>query len=213
MVKWPERDRPYFDLKPTVIPDFFTDEQYKEMYKLIEEYSWVPDQLNKPMGYFARNIYMKKELFDVMLKHVNKYYNVDAEMEDCMFIYNKYTWDTGFPPTLKPHFDTVADTGTITLTIILDNTIDWNIFVEDQEFEIQKNQALMFSGTHHLHWRPKIEFDKKDYYDFFLCHFIEKDSKTKIQLDDKYWDEMVHNRAEKSTDWWRQYESGQVQQP
>lgn len=207
-MKWPEKDKPYFDLKPTVIPDFFTDEQYKGLYDLIKSNADVVKQLNEPMGYFAQNIYVGEPLFSHMVNKINEHYKLESVTENCMFVYNRYTWKTGFPPTLKPHFDTVAAVGTITLSIILDTSDDWDIYVEDELFSPKTNQALLFSGTHHLHWRPKKEFKPDDHYEFFLCHFIDNNP---VQLDDKYWEQMVYNRAEKSTEWWRQYESDQVQ--
>lgn len=210
MVKWPEKNKPYFDLKPTVIPDFFTKSQYDGLYKLIGDHQLVEKQLNKPMGYFATNIYMEEPWFSIMLKKVNEHYKIDTQPDHCMFVYNRYTWKTGFPPTLKPHFDTMTGCGSITLSIILDTTLDWNIIAEDEEFKIKSNEAFLFSGTHHLHWRPKIDFGPDDYYDFLLCQFIDM-KPLMIENDEEYWNIMVENRSEKSTDWWRQYESGQVQ--
>jgi hypothetical protein len=208
MIKWPDKDKPYFDLKPTVIPDFFTESEYKGLYDLISEHDFDEDQLNEPMGYFARNVYIKEPYNQIMLDKINEVYPLDSDPDKHMFIYNRYTWKTGYPPVLKPHFDTMIDCGSITLTIVLDTTLDWNIVAEDEEFEIKSNQAFLFSGTHHLHWRPKIEFGPDDYYDFFLVQFIDKNP---VRLDNKYWDDMVKNRAQASTDWWRKYESNGLQ--
>lgn len=204
---WPEKDKPYFDLVPQVIPDFFTETEYKGLYDLIEKNNQDRDDRNEPMGYFSRNIEMEEPYLSKIIEQVNKVYPIDPDLSKGCFVYNRYTWKTGNPPTLKPHFDTMIESGAITLSIVLDNTIDWDIVAEDQTFGIYKNEAFMFSGTHHLHWRPKIEFGPDDYYDFLLCQFIDKNP---VTLDEKYWEQMVANRAEKSTEWWRQYESDQV---
>ena len=204
MIKWPDKDKPYFDLKPTVIPDFFTESEYKGLYKVIEEYDYGQDDCNEPMGYFARDVKIDDSYKKIMVDKINKIYPLDPDLDSGCSVYNRYTWKTGNPPTLKPHFDTMIDFGSITLTIILNTTLDWNIVAEDEEFEIKSNQAFLFSGTHHLHWRPRIEFGPEDQYDFLLVQFIDKNP---VRLDNKYWDEMVKNRAEASTDWWRKYES------
>lgn len=215
MVKWPDKNKPYFDLKPVVIPDFFTPSEYEGLYKLVEdsrkdEHSNV--QLNEPMGYFAENIYIKEPFYSVMIDKINKHYKLEqSDPEKCAFIYNRYTWKTGHPPTLKPHFDTILNFGMITLTIILNTSLKWNIVVEDEEFEIDTNQALLFAGTHQIHWRPKIEFGPGDYYDFLLCQFV---NDPPLMLDDEeYWQKMVSNRAEASTDWWRKYEYDGISKP
>jgi hypothetical protein len=188
MIKWPDKDKPYFDLKPQVIPNFFSESEYKGLYELIKKHDFDEDQLNKPMGYFARNVYIEEPYNQIMLDKINEVYPLNSDPDKHMFIYNRYTWKTGYPPVLKPHFDTMVDCGSITLTIVLDTTVDWNIVAEDEEFEIKSNEAFLFSGTHHLHWRPKIEFGPDDHYDFFLCQFIDKNP---VRLDNKYWDEMV----------------------
>jgi hypothetical protein len=206
-MKWPEKDKPYFDLKPQVIPNFFSESEYKGLYELIEKNNFGKDECNEPMGYFSRNVHIEEPYNQIMLDKINEIYPLNSDPRKHMFVYNRYTWKTGYPPVLKPHFDTMIDAGSITLTIILDTTLDWNIIAEDKEFEVKSNQAFLFSGTHHLHWRPKIEFGPDDYYDIFLCQFLDKDP---VELTEKYWDEMVSNRSEKSTDWWRQYESNQV---
>jgi|LakMenE18May11ns_1017448.scaffolds.fasta_scaffold9739075_2 hypothetical protein len=216
MIKWPDKDKPYFDLKPTVIPDFFSKSEYKGLYKLIEDNRKEENfevQTNPHMGYFAENIYLEKpynEYSELMVDKINKVYPLDSDPTKHMFIYNRYTWKTEHEPVLKPHFDTMIDHGSITLTIVLDTTLDWNIVAEDEEFEIKSNQAFLFSGTHHLHWRPKIEFGPDDYYDFLLCQFTDKNP---VLLDNKYWDEMVKNRSEASTDWWKKYESNGLLKP
>lgn len=204
---WPDKNKPYFDLKPRVIPDFFTESEYKGLYDLIEKHNFGTDECNEPMGYFSRNVYIEEPFNTIMLNKINQFYPLNSDPDKHMFIYNRYTWKTGSPPTLKPHFDTMIESGSITLTIILDTTLDWNIVAEDEEFEIKSNQAFLFSGTHHLHWRPKIEFGKEDYYDFFLCQFIDKNP---VPLTEEYWEQMVANRATKSTDWWKQYESNEI---
>jgi hypothetical protein len=208
MIKWPDKDKPYFDLKPTVIPDFFTESEYKGLYDLIKKNNIDEDQTNPHMGYFARNIVIEEPYNQIMLDKINEVYPLNNNPDKHMFIYNRYTWKTGHEPVLKPHFDTMIDCGSITLTIVLDTTLNWNIIAEDEEFEIKSNEAFLFSGTHHLHWRPKIEFGPDDHYDFLLCQFIDKNP---VRLDNKYWDEMVKNRAQASTDWWRKYESDEIQ--
>jgi len=204
-MEWPKKDKPYFDLEPQIIPDFFTKSEYDGLYELIKKSDIGKDQKNEPMGYFARNIDMSDQIYpSIMLDKINKVYHLDSDPSKHMYIYNRYTWQTGNPPTLKPHFDTMIEYGSITLTIILNTTLDWNIVAEDKEFEIKSNQAFLFSGTHHLHWRPKIEFGPFDHYDFLLCQFIDKNP---VTLDTVYWEQMVKNRAEKSTHWWREYEA------
>ena len=45
-----------------------------------------------------------------------------------------------------------------------------------------KNQGVIFSGTHQIHWRPEVSFTNEDYYDILVCQMIE-DSNAPVVLD------------------------------
>lgn len=78
-------------------------------------------------------------------------------------------------PNLKPHFDDVFPSQRFTFDYQLDGNTTWPLVVEDKEFELQNNQALMFSGTNQIHWRTHKEFGPGEYVDMIFCHLGRKE--------------------------------------
>lgn len=75
---------------------------------------------------------------------------------------------------LMPHFDVGLEYATVSISIVLESTLDWDIAVEGKTFKVSKNQGVTFSGSHQWHWRPNIEFSDNDYYDILVCQYKEK---------------------------------------
>lgn len=85
--------------------------------------------------------------------------------------YEKFTRDDGKEsmPNLTPHFDTFAEPR-FTFDYQIKSNTSWPIVVEENQFELSDNQAITFSGTHQIHWRPKKIFKEGEYIDMVFCH-------------------------------------------
>ena len=63
---------------------------------------------------------------------------------------NKY----GYKAKLFPHYDTRPDEMFV-FDLQLKTNEDWGIIVEGKQFNLNDNEALIFSGTQQMHWREK----------------------------------------------------------
>jgi hypothetical protein len=104
-----------------------------------------------------------------------------------------------------PHYDRALTDATFSLAIVLDNTIDWDIYVEGEQFMPRKNDAVLFSGSHHIHYRPDIEFKDEDYYDIMVCQFYE-DTDQDITLDEEHIEYMNGLTGKWCLEWERLYD-------
>lgn len=121
---------------------------------------------------------------------------ISLMQERSFFLINKvdshfprYTLDSGSKPQLKPHYDSGLNHAALTLSIQLKSTLSWDVCVEDKCFSLKENEAIMFSGSHQLHWRPNIEFDKDDFLDIIVCQVHDNDYK--LQLTEKHRNKMI----------------------
>jgi hypothetical protein len=71
---------------------------------------------------------------------------------------------------------------------------DWPIVVEKEKYILQDNQALIFSGTHEVHWRDKKTFAKGEYLDMIFAHLHDPESenikdshKTNMKIKSNYY--------------------------
>jgi hypothetical protein len=101
----------------------------------------------------------------------------------------RYTLDSGSKPQLKPHYDSGLQYASLTLSIQLKSTKPWQVCVEQDCYFLKENQAIMFSGSHQLHWRPDINFNENDYNDIIVCQV--HDSFCELRLSDSHRAKMI----------------------
>lgn len=191
------------DMQPIVIKDVFTKDEYKSVYESIE--SGLSDHntvelmrdvmkkdikptdvitfINDNNGYYflAGNFKqeIKDKVLDIFRQHVDLPENVML-----MLHLARYTHDTGYTPSLSPHWDRGLRHPSYTMSIQLDRSLEWDLGVEDTVLQLEPNDAVIFSGSHQVHWRPIIEFSKDDVYDIIVCQVQLLDA-PKINTEDK----------------------------
>lgn len=103
----------------------------------------------------------------------------------------RYSNEYGYQPKLFPHFDTHSKDGQrITLDIQLNATTPWAVVVEEESFNLENNDGLVFSGTQQIHWREKKILSDKDKVDMLFVHFAYADHRPwgeKQKLILEYW--------------------------
>lgn len=107
-----------------------------------------------------------------------KVYNYALELDkDCVpyaFIFSRYSNKYGVPKLL-PHTDN-ANTD-FTIDYQLDSNIGWSINVDNKNYNLLNNDALIFASSDLMHWREPRNFLDSEYVDMIFFHFINKDKK------------------------------------
>jgi hypothetical protein len=192
----------YKNLKPEIIKDIFSNYEFKNLYKSFKksenDYTIIPE-----LGYAAFSIKLDEDIISTLKSTIENKLNIKvAKMEAH---YARYSLNTGYKPMLMPHYDRALTDATFSLAIVLDNTIDWDIYVEGEQFMPRKNDAVLFSGSHHIHYRPDIEFKDEDYYDIMVCQFYE-DTDQDITLDEEHIEYMNGLTGKWCLEWERLYD-------
>jgi hypothetical protein len=192
----------YKNLKPEIIKDIFSNYEFKNLYKSFKksenDYTIIPE-----LGYAAFSIKLDEDIILTLKSTIENKLNIKvAKMEAH---YARYSLNTGYKPMLMPHYDRALTDATFSLAIVLDNTIDWDIYVEGEQFMPRKNDAVLFSGSHHIHYRPDIEFKDEDYYDIMVCQFYE-DTDQDITLDEEHIEYMNGLTGKWCLEWERIYD-------
>jgi hypothetical protein len=192
----------YKNLKPEIIKNIFSNYEFKNLYKSFKksenDYTIIPE-----LGYAAFSIKLDEDIISTLKSTIENKLNIKvAKMEAH---YARYSLNTGYKPMLMPHYDRALTDATFSLAIVLDNTIDWDIYVEGEQFMPRKNDAVLFSGSHHIHYRPDIEFKDEDYYDIMVCQFYE-DTDQDITLDEEHIEYMNGLTGKWCLEWERLYD-------
>ena len=163
------------NLENKILYNVFTDKQIKRIYSWVE--SCPKDKIKLPNTYGQIAYYIDQfdsrdsgaeDIFLSIENALKLEYNLDIKASAIQFA--RYTLDSGNQPWLPPHYDKVFQKPMITVDIQMSGNIDWPVYVNGNMYNLQDNQALVFSGTHQIHWRPKIKLEKDQYLDMIFCH-------------------------------------------
>lgn len=164
-----------YNLDNKIIKDIFTQDQLDRIYLWVDQ---CPDsQVKLPNNYGQIAYYIDQfdsrsteaeDIFLAIEKAIKVEYNLDIKATAVQFA--RYTIDSGNQPWLPPHYDKVFKKPMITVDIQIGGNIEWPVYVNGKGYQLKDNEALVFSGTHQIHWRPKIELQKDQYLDMIFCH-------------------------------------------
>lgn len=160
----------YVNFPNVLIDSIFTDEQYKKLYYNVATNDKKYIDRIDDTGYVSHGDPIDEELFSVIAEKMEKV--VGKKVTKYMSHYARYSNDGKTFPMLRPHYDRGLELATVSMTIILDSTIDWDVETENHVFSPTKNQGITFSGSHQFHWRPYKKFADTDYYDILVCQFL-----------------------------------------
>jgi hypothetical protein len=172
--------------KPREEKDFFTPEEYASIYKTINDTmemgikdsgdKWQHFRKNTNNGFNVVFLSerrqgplpgLSQEVEDKIRAKFEK--EANAPVDHIGILWARYTLESGALPTLMPHQDRSETHVALMFTVELDTNINWDFYVEDEKFTMEKNKGIWFSGTHQSHWRPDYDFQEGDYYDIILC--------------------------------------------
>lgn len=188
----------YFNFQPIVIDNFFTESELADIYDMrfnIAPTKTTPDGdslvfVDSSCGYetsgYMSKPYILKKIEKTMQEHIPVKISVSNEVGESHGIHiPRYSLKSGSKPQLRPHYDVGLQYASFTLSIQLEKSMDWPVCVGDQCFTLDKNQAVLFSGSHQIHWRPDIEFKENDFYDIIVCQAVEN-TRNPLILDDAH---------------------------
>ena len=195
----------YSNLKPKLITNLFTPEEYASLYAQVEKYNNVPGHVRviEELGYTSTSLFLNNDVKNVLWKNIGT--ELGIRLKDVYTHFARYSLNTGHKPLLMPHYDRALTKAMYSMTIILDSTLNWDICVEGETFSPRKNDAVLFSGTHNVHWRPDIEFKENDYYDIMVCQF-EENTEEDLTLSDKHKSTMDERNGKWCLEWERLYD-------
>lgn len=154
-----------------IIDNIFTPEEIEVIYDHIDN---TPEEKRYRHSYFGHTAFFSW-LPDSTIKKIEKVVseNFDKPLVLRELSFARYDTSGGREPLLFPHFDETFPEQRVTVDIQVKSTIPWAIVVEDTPYILKDNQALVFGGTHQIHWREKKQFSDTDYVDMIFCHFSE----------------------------------------
>jgi hypothetical protein len=155
----------------SVIKQLLTENEIKSIYEEVEKS--YNNFIMETLGQQVFDFKMPESVMAKILKVCKELSGQeDLILEAYQFAkYEKFVRPDGVVsiPKLSPHHDTF-DQPRFTFDYQLGSNISWPIFVEGKEVILSDNDAVTFSGTHQVHWRPEREWVEGEYVDMIFCH-------------------------------------------
>lgn len=170
------------DLPNVVLDNLLTDEQISNIFNIVS--NTTSQDFQSDLAYNSWHIVLPQEIVDIFTKKAEEVAGEELVLKEYNFSrYEKVTSSCGkytFNPLLFPHTDEAFNAPRFTLDYQIRSNVDWDIVVDNWEeekvFLIKDNQALTFSGTHQVHWRPKREFVPGEFLEAIFMHFEPKNN-------------------------------------
>lgn len=154
-----------------IIRDALDEQDIKEIYEKVQASS--NSFIHPRYGQEVIDFQMPEHINHKIVAHTEKVFNVTGlELVAYQFARYKNMVDqdgNNLVPNLFPHFDPF-DEKKYTFDLQLDTNTSWDIFVEEEKFSLDNNNALVFSGTHEIHWRAPKVFEEDEFLEMLFCH-------------------------------------------
>ncbi len=130
-------------------------------------------------GQSVTNFAMPKNILDKFIYYATSITGIsglEIEYQFARYQLSKDAHGNIVNPKLTPHYDDRFSSPRFTIDYQIESNTSWPLEVEGKSFSLKDNQALTFSGTNQIHWRPIKQFLPGEYVDMLFCHFYPKDS-------------------------------------
>jgi hypothetical protein len=179
---------PKNNIEPKVYKNFFSNEELEKINQCIND--------SKKLEY-GTSLYapvIQKELSRVhielvypedILKRVEEFASELCGEPVVMTHNSYYHYDKNYnteveTPTLRPHRDFDNYYSKLTLDYQLDKTVDWDIIIEGDRYNLEVGDMLAFWGAGVIHWRENIVLQENETTTVLTLHFSNKEDHEKL---------------------------------
>jgi hypothetical protein len=161
---------------PVVINNIFSNEEIKSILDSIKSFPLDKIRVQKWGGQgILDDIKITDEIKDKVESVATRHVGEEMILEN--FSIARYSPEYGYEVKLFPHYDT-RPVEMFVLDVQLKTNEDWGIVVEGKQYNINDNDALLFSGTQQMHWRERKTLSKESEIYMLFCWLKHKAAKT-----------------------------------
>ena len=172
--------------EPKILQNFFTDEMLERVKKIVDKTGIGTDvlQFHTMLARWEAPISFDEDIEEYCLNKAREVFK-DNTLKKAYFYVVRYQLKDGCVPHLWEHTDQNGTQTTIDITV--DNSANWGIIVEEQHFDQNPNDAIIFCGQQHIHSRPPFPTtDPEKYTTVLFLHFTLPDHWIQKQSDGIY---------------------------
>jgi hypothetical protein len=163
---------------PHIIKDFFTKEELDTILHIVENQKIdesIPD-FYKPlilpdMSRMQIEVMYPVEIKEKLEKLASELVGEDVSMNHNSYLSYSLEHGDGINPKLPVHYDSDNYYSMLTMDYQLYKNINWKICIEEESFDLEYGDLLIFWGAGQVHWRDPILFKDGDKTEVLTMHF------------------------------------------
>lgn len=177
------------DFEPILLKNVLTQDQIN---KIIKDINNTPEEKVRVQKWGGQGCYdtvrLDKEITSKINWLIDNSIGEQFKLEHYSVI--RYAKKYGYQVKLFPHHDT-RYAEMFVLDLQLRSNEEWGIIVEGEKYNLNDNEALIFSGTQQMHWREKKDLQDSTEIDMIFFWFSHKTPRIKPEGHE----ELMHQRA------------------
>jgi hypothetical protein len=174
---------------PHVIKNFFSDEEIEVLQAIIKYQKTAKDldEFYSPMILPELSRMQIEVMYPEHIRRKLEKFASEMVGEEVFMYHNSYLsynkeHNSGSNPKLPVHYDSDNYFSKLTIDYQLGANIDWPIVIEDESFNLQYGDLLVFWGAGQVHWREPVLFKQGDNTEVLTMHFSTKEDFEKLNF-------------------------------
>jgi len=181
--------KPKNEIVSHIVKNFFNKEEVDEILKIVKNQQTDEsiDQFYKPLILQNMSRMQIEIIYPETIKKKLEEFASNLAGEELIMSHNSYLsynkiHGDNINPKLPPHFDSDNYYSKVTLDYQLSKNIDWPIRIEEDEFNLEYGDLLVFWGSGTIHWREPVFFNDGDNTEVLTMHFSKKEDYEKLNI-------------------------------
>jgi hypothetical protein len=178
---------PKNNFKPKIIKGFFTEKELTTILEIVENQKndkeidkfYQPFVIEK-MSRMQIEVIYPKEIKEKLESFASEIVGEKVLMHHNSYLSYNLKHGKGVNPSLPPHYDSDNFYSKLTMDYQLNKNIDWVIRIEEEEFNLEFGDLLIFWGAGNVHWRDPILFKDEDNTEVLTMHFSTMEDHLKL---------------------------------
>ncbi len=156
------------DFEVMVVDNIFDQHHIDKVYEIINNASEEQTRIQPWASHKVWDVSLGEEI-EYRINEVVKNSLGDHLVLKKDYSFARYSPKFGYRAKLFPHYDT-RPSQRVTFDIQLKTSEPWALVVEEDVYDLQDNQALVFAGTQQIHWRENKQIADDAEIDMIFCH-------------------------------------------
>jgi hypothetical protein len=180
---------PKIKVVPRIIKNFFNDEEVEVLRAIIKYQKNAKDldQFYAPMVLPELSRMQIEVMYPEHIRRKLEKFASDTVGEEVFMYHNSYLsynkeHNSTSNPKLPVHYDSDNYFSKLTIDYQLGANLDWPIVIEDESFNLQYGDLLIFWGAGQVHWREPVLFKEGDNTEVLTMHFSTREDYEKLNI-------------------------------